>query len=247
MRPLDSFVGSIVLAGGLLLTACTTSDGGDTQVDVTPIATPSPAATLTDTAVLGRSCAVPRTAQERGLPWLRLDHDGRFGGYDGCNSVGGTWTLDQDGRSVTVGIRASTAVACPGREVDLGRLTFDGTALTYRRGDGSAGRLAPAGKVVFPGSDMLATGLLVVHTDLAGDEAVRDVLTKVFQVQAMDDEAWLRALDIAWPQWGNPSSYEEGWDLLRSTPDAVRLRFMTEKRSRLRFKTRDGDTARTQR
>ena len=102
------------------------------------------------------------------------------------------------------------------------------------------GRLAPAGKVVFPGSDMLATGLLVVHTDLAGDEAVRDVLTKVFQVQAMDDEAWLRALDIAWPQWGNPSSYEEGWDLLRSTPDAVRLRFMNEKRSRLRFKTRDG-------
>lgn len=103
------------------------------------------------------------------------------------------------------------------------------------------GRVASATKVVFPGADATATALPVVHAALAGDEAVRDVLTRLLRVNAMDDDAWVRALKAAWNHGANPARCEEGWSLLRAAPQALADKFACENLAQLYVKTR-GDS-----
>lgn len=82
-------------------------------------------------------------AERPRVPWVRFDHDGTFGGSDGCNQVGGRWTFDESAAVVTVDVRQTTLIACPGRDaVRLEKLTFDGEGLVYRREDGKTGTMA---------------------------------------------------------------------------------------------------------
>ena len=49
----------------------------------------------------------------RGEPAMELEADGNFGGHDGCNSIGGTWQLDEEG-IVRFGPIHATMMACEG-------------------------------------------------------------------------------------------------------------------------------------
>ena len=104
------------------------------------------------------------------------------------------------------------------------------------------GKRAAASSALFSGIDDATASLPFVHAALAADEAVRDVLTRVLRVQAMNDGSWLRALEVEWQRTTRPN-YEKGWALLRDAPPAIASKFMAENRSDLRVKTRHGDWA----
>lgn len=139
------------------LSGCTSSDERTTDRVVGKTSpSPSPSAVVvTESQLLGRWGADPRTAQERHLPSLRFDADGRMAGFDGCNEVSGTWKLDPGTRTVRVDKHLASLVACPKLEqARLETLTFDGTTLTYILPSGKTKTMTAAKKknlvVMFP-------------------------------------------------------------------------------------------------
>jgi superfamily II DNA or RNA helicase len=102
--------------------------------------------------------------------------------------------------------------------------------------------LAKAEQVVMPGGAVPA-GRQAVHPDLVADEAIRDVLSRVFRVGTMDDDAWRSLLQETWrgSAESRPDACERGWESLLAAPDAVRQRFLSEHADRLRFRTRSGE------
>lgn len=99
-------VGSLLLV--LWLTACTEAAPSQTDTDP-PAATPaqSPVASIATADVpLGMW-----KAQDDSHVYLTLEEGGTSRGYDGCNTVGGTWMAEQDGVTITLG--NVTEVLCP--------------------------------------------------------------------------------------------------------------------------------------
>jgi len=86
-----------------------------------------------------------------------FETDGRFGGSGGCNSYGGTWTLD--GQSLTLGEVVSTLMACADnaamqqetayfaalRSVTTSQVAGDELTLDYAGGRLRFARTQPAG------------------------------------------------------------------------------------------------------
>ena len=102
--------------------------------------------------------------------------------------------------------------------------------------------LAKAEEVVMPGGAVPA-GLRAVHPDLVADEQVHDVLTGIFRVGTMDDDAWLSLLRETWDRGREPpqEACERGWEILLAAPETVRQRFLSKHADRLRFRTRGGE------
>lgn len=110
------------------LTACTSSSTPDHTDELTPTVAQRPTARQ----LLGYWSADGPTARGNRGPRARFDYDGKFDGYDGCNSVVGTWSLDQASRVVRVAGGISTFKACPQTPTaSFDRMTFDGTSLGY--------------------------------------------------------------------------------------------------------------------
>lgn len=118
-------VGSLLLV--LWLTACTGGTSSPTDTDP-PAATPaqSPVASIATADVpLGMW-----KAQGDSHVYLMLEEDGTSTGYDGCNTVGGTWMAEQDGVTITLG--NVTEVLCPHDDtwlLDARAVTRDGDEL----------------------------------------------------------------------------------------------------------------------
>ncbi|KRC65252.1 hypothetical protein ASE12_11055 [Aeromicrobium sp. Root236] len=113
----------------LLLGGCTLGSDGPSPTHATPSdAGPS----VTERQLLGTWGATPKTARGPNTPYIRFNYDGTFAGYDGCNSVGGTWALDPAPATVTAKVESSTLVGCPrNRVVSFTGMRVDGTALSY--------------------------------------------------------------------------------------------------------------------
>ncbi len=118
-------------AGPLLLvlglTACT-------EVTPSPTETDPPAATPAQSPVASTATAdVPLgtwKAQDESHVYLTLEEDGTSTGYDGCNTVGGTWMAEQDG--VMIVLSNVTEVLCPDNDtwlLDARAVTRDGDEL----------------------------------------------------------------------------------------------------------------------
>ncbi len=77
------------------------------------------------------------SSDDAGNPHLRFAEDGRVSGSDGCNSLGGEYTVDGD--TVTVKRAASTLMACPGVDDWLRgvkTVSLDGDTMTVRDKNG---------------------------------------------------------------------------------------------------------------
>ena len=128
-------IGLLVLSGG-----CSTS-GSDAVQPSTATATAS-SVVLTADRLVGRWGVEADVAERRGVPWVQLDVDGTFTGFDGCNQVAGRWTLDETASTVASDVRVTTLKACPQRlSVLLDVLSLDGTGLAYRLADGGSGTM----------------------------------------------------------------------------------------------------------
>lgn len=70
-------------------------------------------------------------SDENGNPFLRFKEDGRLSGSDGCNGLGGEYTVEDE--VVTIDRGASTLKACPGVDDWLRgvtSVTIDGDTMT---------------------------------------------------------------------------------------------------------------------
>lgn len=119
-----------------VLGACSaSSDGSDGPSSDKPAETRAHQAVTRDQLV-GAWGAEPKSSV-RGVPWFRFQANGKFGGFDGCNSVGGKWTFDPATNAVRVPSFGTTAVACPSADIaSFTSMTFDGKQITYTLGDG---------------------------------------------------------------------------------------------------------------
>lgn len=105
---------------------------------------PSATPTVSSEQLLGAWGADPKTGTVQGEPWLDFRRDGKFGGYDGCNSIGGRWTLDPDTNAIRVDRVATTAVGCtPSTGMSHQGMTFDGQRITYALGNGKRKAMLP--------------------------------------------------------------------------------------------------------
>ena len=124
MRPLTLFAAALLAT----LTACTSSPAPDRKSDPAPTAS-KPA---TQAQLLGHWGADPTTAGDGGEPWVRFDYNGKYAGDDGCNSIGGTWSLDEKTGAIRFGDTATTLVACPDTTTaSFDQMTLAGTSLRY--------------------------------------------------------------------------------------------------------------------
>lgn len=101
-----------------LLGACAQGGGSDTTPPDADAAPTGNAALVGPTWVLQ---SLPGTANIAGnggrMPDLRFADDGNAGGFSGCNSLGGPYTVSRD--SLRIGPLAMTMMACPdGMEVE---------------------------------------------------------------------------------------------------------------------------------
>ncbi len=154
------------LVGGVcavwLLAACGAAPSGSTE-NPTPetAATATPAgAELVGTAwrlVEYGPAEASVAAMTEPAVTATFETDGRFGGSGGCNSYGGTWTLD--GQSLTLGEVVSTLMACADnaamqqetayfaalRSVTTSQVAGDELTLDYAGGRLRFARTQPAG------------------------------------------------------------------------------------------------------
>ena len=70
-------------------------------------------------SIAGTKWYVPMPGDAADRPRLEFMADGRLGGYSGCNSVSGTWRME-DG-AVRLGPLIMTKRACPGERDDMER------------------------------------------------------------------------------------------------------------------------------
>ncbi|MEV7694175.1 META domain-containing protein [Microbacterium sp. NPDC089189] len=107
----------VLVAAAAALTACATPTAGSSA---------SPDADADATVVTG-------TWGDAGAEHLVLEADGSLAGSDGCNRLGGTYTVDAD--EITVSLGFSTLMACPGVDTwlrDVATATVDGDVLVVR-------------------------------------------------------------------------------------------------------------------
>ena len=95
--------GVFVLA--MMLTSCAANAGDDGDGGQEEI-TEAPMGNL-DEAILG-----DWVSDEQGDPHLTFTEGGRVSGSDGCNGIGGEYSVSEDVATVTLG--AATLKACPG-------------------------------------------------------------------------------------------------------------------------------------
>ncbi|MGO1736994.1 MAG: META domain-containing protein [Leucobacter sp.] len=83
------------------------------------------------------------SSNEKGNPFLKFQEDGRVSGSDGCNGLGGEYTVEDE--VVTIKRGASTLMACPGVDDWLGKfssVTIDGDKMTvFNKDDEEIGQL----------------------------------------------------------------------------------------------------------
>ena len=83
-------------------------------------------------------------SSEKGEPFLEFANDGSYRGSDGCNGIGGTYTVEDDELVLKPGL--STLMACPGvdtwvrgaKSVKLG----DDALIVFDKGGSEIGTLA---------------------------------------------------------------------------------------------------------
>lgn len=82
-------------------------------------------------------------SDEKGDPFLEFREEGRFVGSDGCNGLGGDYTVS--GEAVKIERGGSTLKACPGVDDwlrSVASVTFEGDTMTvFDKNDDEIGQL----------------------------------------------------------------------------------------------------------
>lgn len=82
-------------------------------------------------------------SDEKGEPFLEFKDDGTFSGSDGCNGIGGEYTVEDE--TVRIDRGGSTFMACPGVDDWLRKVasvTFEGATMTvFDKNDEQIGQL----------------------------------------------------------------------------------------------------------
>lgn len=92
---------------GVSLAACASETGPNSEAQNTPDAGSEATMENLEDAVLGTW-----SSDENGKPFLQFKPEGELNGSDGCNGLGGEYSIEDDVVSIKRG--ASTLMACPG-------------------------------------------------------------------------------------------------------------------------------------